>query len=226
VIAIIAILAAMLLPALSKAREKARQAVCMNNLKQIGLGVLMYAQDYDEFLPQDSGFWAEQLAPYVCRSNYTPKYNWYDEDWGDGNVKTRERIRIFKVFMCPSAPKMFLCRDLFYAHKGGPTNYAWNCRCGEAQTPGYWGPVKLSRVSKPAKAILIAGSNGSNQYGGYWPGWGSTDAADFLSPQFWTKRHNGGTNVLYVSGNVGWVIPENTYENTYSIAYWAEDQGH
>jgi len=50
VVAIIAILAAMLLPALSKAREKARQATCMNNLKQIGLASLMYAQDYDGYI--------------------------------------------------------------------------------------------------------------------------------------------------------------------------------
>ena len=51
VIAIIAILAAMLLPALSRAREQARRAVCINNLKQIGLAITMYAQDYDGGLP-------------------------------------------------------------------------------------------------------------------------------------------------------------------------------
>ncbi len=51
VVAIIAILAAMLLPALSKAREQARKAVCMNNMKQLALSLLMYAEDYDEWFP-------------------------------------------------------------------------------------------------------------------------------------------------------------------------------
>ena len=50
VVAIIAILAAILLPALQKAREKARQTTCINNLKQCGLAVTFYAQDYDGIL--------------------------------------------------------------------------------------------------------------------------------------------------------------------------------
>src|SRR5947209_4980344 len=50
VIAIIAILAAILFPVFAQAREKARATTCLSNLKQIGLGMMMYAQDYDEIL--------------------------------------------------------------------------------------------------------------------------------------------------------------------------------
>ena len=52
VIAIIAILAAILFPVFAQAREKARSTACTSNLKQISLSILMYAQDYDEILPQ------------------------------------------------------------------------------------------------------------------------------------------------------------------------------
>src|SRR5437667_11069914 len=51
VIAIIAILAAILFPVFAKAREKARQASCLSNTKQMGLALMMYTQDYDEILP-------------------------------------------------------------------------------------------------------------------------------------------------------------------------------
>jgi len=61
VVAIIAILAAMLLPALAKAREKARQALCMSNLKTIGTYIMMYVQDYEDRMPplwkQEGGTW-------------------------------------------------------------------------------------------------------------------------------------------------------------------------
>jgi prepilin-type N-terminal cleavage/methylation domain-containing protein len=54
VIAIIAILAAILFPVFAQAREKARQTGCLSNVKQIGLGVQMYLQDYDEYVPRNA----------------------------------------------------------------------------------------------------------------------------------------------------------------------------
>ena len=55
VIAIIAILAAILFPVFAQAREKARQASCLSNTKQVGLGILMYVQDFDEQFPSGRG---------------------------------------------------------------------------------------------------------------------------------------------------------------------------
>src|SRR6266849_8866986 len=71
VIAIIAILAAILFPVFAKAREKARQAACGSNCRQIGLALMMYAQDYDETLvmryygKNNELSWKDVLAPYL-----------------------------------------------------------------------------------------------------------------------------------------------------------------
>ena len=76
VIAIIAILAAILFPVFARARENARRASCQSNLKQIGLGILQYVQDYDEHYPMyrmmgSTGSavrpygWADAIQPYV-----------------------------------------------------------------------------------------------------------------------------------------------------------------
>ncbi|MEI6503286.1 MAG: DUF1559 domain-containing protein [Armatimonadota bacterium] len=70
VIAIIAILAAILFPVFAKAREKARQASCLSNTKQLGLAIMQYAQDYDELLPgtytqNPNTLWAQNIAPYT-----------------------------------------------------------------------------------------------------------------------------------------------------------------
>ncbi len=63
VIAIISILASMLFPAFARAREQARKTVCISNVKQIGLGILQYNQDYDETYPIGFPFWASSLTP-------------------------------------------------------------------------------------------------------------------------------------------------------------------
>src|SRR5437773_130435 len=72
VIAIIAILAAILFPVFAQAREKARQSVCLSNCKQMGLGIMLYMQDYDDAYPiggrdsvQKPDRWYEFIAPYT-----------------------------------------------------------------------------------------------------------------------------------------------------------------
>jgi prepilin-type N-terminal cleavage/methylation domain-containing protein len=94
VIAIIGILAAMLLPALARAKEKARQASCLSDLKQIGLALAMYVDDNnntwpvvsDSSQPQDKNNWTRLVSGYLPTSRVT-----------DTTVKENP------VFVCPSA---------------------------------------------------------------------------------------------------------------------------
>src|SRR2546423_6076610 len=70
VIAIIAILAAILFPVFAKARENARKTSCLSNLKQMGLGLMQYSQDYDECMPKGASNnrgngWGGPVFPYV-----------------------------------------------------------------------------------------------------------------------------------------------------------------
>ena len=124
VIAIIAILAAILFPVFAQAREKARQASCTSNLKQITLAIMMYLQDYDEtYVPggmanNDGGTSAPGVAPggpYLMFNNAMTQYGNapYANCWGwpcigsDGSGTYAARIypyiKSLQVFTCPSA---------------------------------------------------------------------------------------------------------------------------
>ena len=84
VIAIIAILAAILFPVFAQAREKGRQAACFSNMKQLGLAVTMYAQDYDESLPMWHWARRDQPQPLI----------WYHA--------LKPDVRNMAVYICPS----------------------------------------------------------------------------------------------------------------------------
>src|SRR5438093_7197885 len=121
VIAIIAILAAILFPVFAQAREKARAASCLSNLKQLSLGMLMYSQDYDETFPEwrwdlhykDGSFsknngttvWWNAIYPYVKNAKvYTcpsAKYQQtlrQDGAWGWFNQANLAQTQINKAF--------------------------------------------------------------------------------------------------------------------------------
>ncbi len=91
VIAIIAILAAILMPVFARARESARATMCRSNLKQIGMGVLMYMQDYDEMTPWHNDNYCESGNP-PQRVELSPHGLIYPY------------IRNHGLFVCPSDP--------------------------------------------------------------------------------------------------------------------------
>jgi len=175
VIAIIAILAAILFPVFAKAREKARQTSCLSNIKQLGLGMLQYAQDYDETLLHYSDhdcsgkhMWWQLVDPYVKNSQIT---------------------------RCPSVPTVA---------QGIGVNYAHVINCGFGGTPsGPISGVGLANMQVPSQTMMMADSTSALVYCRVcWPnGPNATDTTNRIP----LDRHNEGINVEYCDGHAKWV---------------------
>jgi len=189
VIAIIAILAAILFPVFARAREKARQSSCLNNVKQISLAFQMYTQDYDETLP---GYTHYQWPGMTVSGPYTGLTMSYMY-WMD---VLYPYVLNKQVFVCPS-----VAADATTTWGG----YGWNVYIGYCigwqdritQGPMYTG-VKLATVRSPANTAFMSDSPASNIWLSYPV---DTDWAGVL----WAKRHNGGDNFGFVDGHAKWV---------------------
>ncbi len=106
VIAIIAILAAILFPVFAQAREKARQASCLSNTKQMGLAAIQYVQDYDETFPMNDPYWAD-FGNRGCRAAIGLTVNGQTRTAPACQAWTAQFFPYIKnnqVFICPSDP--------------------------------------------------------------------------------------------------------------------------
>ena len=190
VIAIIAILAAILFPVFAKARDKARQTRCINNLKQCGMAFSMYAQDYDG---------------WVHYYGY-PGPGYLSEVWS-GILYKNDYVKSLDVFVCPS------WKPNYWLNKNDLRNfntYGFNYRQVEFLTKYYymstvsggnWRYFNIYKVDKPAQFILLAdslGVDGSATVGNrqaYMFSLSSGEARIHI-------RHNGLASIAFVDGHV------------------------
>lgn len=186
VIAIIAILAAILFPVFAKAREKARQASCLSNMKQLSLGISMYVQDYDEKYMYNS------FGPGI--SYTTP----------NGQVLTGSyMLWMFEVYPYVKNVQLFNCPSVGQTFVG---NYTTNMRYG-------WNAANLDGASQasiiyPSECIALAestlNSSGTGNPYRLYPNL-TTWAFDDINGGVVDARHNDGLNCAFCDGHAKWV---------------------
>jgi prepilin-type N-terminal cleavage/methylation domain-containing protein/prepilin-type processing-associated H-X9-DG protein len=183
VIAIIAILAAILFPVFAKAREKARQTSCLSNLKQLGLGVRMYAQDYDERNMADS------LGPGVAYT--TPSGQVLTNNYMLWMFSIYPYVKNLQIFNCPSRSG-----TAFVGQYTTDTAYGWN---------SYLNLRSDGTVSLPAEclALVEVKQPGTNPYRIIWRT--ATKDYDLTNGGSVDPRHNDGLNAAFCDGHAKWV---------------------
>jgi prepilin-type N-terminal cleavage/methylation domain-containing protein/prepilin-type processing-associated H-X9-DG protein len=181
VIAIIAILAAILFPVFAQARAKARQTSCLSNVRQLGLGVVMYAQDYDEkYFPTVT----ERTAPSSIPNTAADRFIWTIRGKLDPYIKNQD------IFRCPDAaawpagtPSNWWFTDYGFNHNeaaltpplSANANWvAWYSDAGSTggQDFGVSDRFGLASISEPARFVLLGDSeraNGGPSRGGLYP---------------------------------------------------------
>ena len=179
VIAIIAILAAILFPVFAKAREKARQASCLSNIKQLTLAFMQYTQDYDEKFPYQG-------------ANCNVAQRW-------GGMPMQNVIPYIKntqVYQCPSMSSRTYCGNVAATLAAQVPGSSYNVSCALARSTG----MAMATIARPSELFMIGESAGSN----FWRP--ATDAAGCDAGVLYT--HNGGINCGYCDGHAKWVKAE------------------
>ena len=239
VIAIIAILAAILFPVFAQAREKARQASCLSNEKQLALGMLQYFQDYDETAPfkrvsnvaghawWTAGMesWKDGVYPYIKNGGRPYNNGQPYADQGTGGV-----------FMCPDNQAAWSTVKTFGFIGTGtpgdessryPRSYAINDRAGvnEQGTSGkFWpcvgdspcGSGAVGIISNTAGTIMIGETRGAAiDITPFYLGYRSTADGNFDGNASYSgvQGHSKFTNVLFFDGHAKAVSPSQSVSN-------------